>query len=124
MNRLAATPVTLSDGTRLPAGAMVGIPTYPMNDAASPLYARPATFDGRRFLRLRADDDNRWHPGRFFASNEIKVVVAHLLLLFDWRFEEGDEPRGVSVVDCEFVPDLAQKVLVRRRVPEVDLGGF
>lgn len=63
-------------------------------------------------------------PGRFFASNEIKIVVAHLLLLFDWRFEEGGEPRGVSVVDCEFVPDLAQRVLVRRRVPEVDLGGF
>ncbi|GME38920.1 putative cytochrome p450 protein [Neofusicoccum parvum] len=135
MNRLAITPVTLSDGTRLPAGAMVGIPTYPMNDTSSPLYARPAAFDGRRFLRLRAHDDNRWQfvatsPEHYGfghgkqSCNEIKIVVAHLLLLFDWRFEEGGEPRGVSVVDCEFVPDLAQRVLVRRRVPEVDLGGF
>lgn len=122
---------------------MIGIPAYPMHTVDSHLYDRPTEFDGRRFLHLReTDNDMHWQfvttspeqygfghgkqacPGRFFASNELKVMVAHLLLMFDWKFAPGEEPEKYSVMDNETVPDLAQKILVRRRVPEVDLAGF
>ena len=63
-------------------------------------------------------------PGRFFASNEIKMIMAHLLLMFDWKFAAGDEPKRLSMVECEFVPDMNQKIWVRPRVPEVDLSAL
>lgn len=63
-------------------------------------------------------------PGRFFASNEIKVIVAHLLLMFDWRFAKGDEPKSLSLMDSEFVPDITQKIWVKPRVPEIDIASF
>ncbi|KAL1637228.1 hypothetical protein SLS58_009415 [Diplodia intermedia] len=142
MNREVTTPVTLSDGTCLPKGALIGIPTFPMHDAEE-YYDHPGSFDGRRFLELRErDNDTKWQfvttspehfgfghgkqscPGRFFASNEIKIIMAHLLLMFDWKFAAGDEPKRLSMVECEFVPDLNQKIWVRPRVPEVDLSAF
>jgi cytochrome P450 len=72
--------------------------------------SRPATeFDGFRFYNLRkipgnenkhqfvvtsSDSLNFGHgnhacPGRFFASNEIKVVLIELLRNWDFRFLEG-----------------------------------
>ncbi|OJD35989.1 cytochrome p450 [Diplodia corticola] len=143
MNREVTAPVTLSDGTRLPVGAIIGIPTFPMHDPDTALYDNPGVFDGARFLKLReTDNDTKWQfvttspehfgfghgkqacPGRFFASNEIKIIMAHLLLMFDWKFEAGDEPKKLSLVECEFVPDVEQKIWVKPRVPEVDLGAF
>jgi len=28
-------------------------------------------------------------PGRFFAANEVKVLLAHLLVTYDMKLEEG-----------------------------------
>ncbi|KAH7049327.1 cytochrome P450, partial [Macrophomina phaseolina] len=104
--------VTLADGTRLPKGANVAVPATCMQSKA--VFGDDAdNFDGYRFLRLRemAGQENRWQyvttsaemfgfghgmsptsscmhacPGRFFASNELKIAIAHLLLMFDWKF--------------------------------------
>jgi len=32
-------------------------------------------------------------PGRFFAGNELKVALAHLLLKYDWKMPEGESKR-------------------------------
>ncbi|KAK7726335.1 hypothetical protein SLS57_003421 [Botryosphaeria dothidea] len=124
------------------ASAMIGVPTWPMNASGSSFYSDPDKFDGHRFLHLREDNDMKWQfittstehfgfghgkqacPGRFFASNEIKVIVAHLLLMFDWRFAKGDEPKSLSLMDSEFVPDITQKIWVKPRVPEIDIASF
>lgn len=51
MNRVALEAFTLPDGTRVPKGAMVGIPTWHMQDASN--FEDPDKFDGERFLRMR-----------------------------------------------------------------------
>ena len=37
-------------------------------------------------------------PGRFFAANELKVLLAHLVVTYDMQFEEGKgAPRALSI---------------------------
>ncbi|KAH7012015.1 putative cytochrome P450 monooxygenase [Macrophomina phaseolina] len=140
MDRQVTSPVTLSDGTLLPKNAIIGVPTFSMSAPDSSFFgANPCEFDGRRFLDRRKDNDIKWQfvatssehygfghgkqacPGRFFASNEIKIIVAHMLLMFDWKFAEGEEPKSVSLVESDFVPDEGQRIWARPRVPEVNL---
>ncbi|EOD48581.1 putative cytochrome p450 protein [Neofusicoccum parvum UCRNP2] len=138
MNRVALEAFNLPDGTRVPKGAMVGIPTWHMQDASN--FEDPDKFDGERFLRMRqipgletraqfvttsADHLGFGHgkhacPGRFFASNELKIALCYLLMNYDWKFEEG-EPKRISLLKSEFMPDPQQKILVRAREPELDL---
>ncbi|KAH7012014.1 P450 monooxygenase [Macrophomina phaseolina] len=135
MGRKVMTPITLSDGTKLPAGAYVAIPTWPMKDSF--YYENPQKFDGRRFLEKRNQpgNENRWQfvtttpehlgfghgqhacPGRFFAGNEIKIAMAHILMKYDWKFE--GEPPLKSLRDSEWIPDPTAKIMVRKREPEI-----
>ncbi|GME62479.1 Cytochrome P450 [Neofusicoccum parvum] len=103
MNRRVEEAMTLSDGTHLPKGACLGIPTLAMKSTEK--WGPDAEeFVGDRFLRLRQQpgSGNRWQfistsadhmgfgygrqacPGRFFASNQIKIAIVHLLLNYDW----------------------------------------
>ncbi|EKG13109.1 Cytochrome P450, partial [Macrophomina phaseolina MS6] len=58
--RKALAPITLSDGTHIPAGAFVSVPTWTMRD--SYYYENPDNFDGRRYLEKRSQPGNehRW----------------------------------------------------------------
>ncbi|OJD34743.1 cytochrome p450 [Diplodia corticola] len=145
MNRVALAPVTLSDGTTIPAGATTAVPTLHMQSAER-WGPTAGAFDGARFLRLRAQPgcENRHQfvttsaehlgfghgrhacPGRFFASNEIKVAVAHLLLKYDWRFEGGraDRPRTVDDGSGQNLPDAKAAVEYRPRVAEIDVDAL
>ncbi|KAB2573778.1 putative cytochrome p450 protein [Lasiodiplodia theobromae] len=138
MNRQATEAVKLSDGTILPKGCIIGIPTYHMRDDEN--YENPDKFDGSRFLRMRqepgmetrgqfvttsADHIGFGHgqracPGRFFASNEIKIALAYLLVNYEWKFE-GGKPPARSLMDSEYVADPQQMILVKAREPELDL---
>lgn len=128
----------LSDGTYLPKGVLVSIATHGTRDPAiwGPVADR---FDGHRFLRMREQpgQENRWQfvstspeylafghgthacPGRFFASNEMKIVLAHLIMNYDWMIVE-DKPPG-SIFRSRFVPDPKTVVGCRARVPEIQL---
>lgn len=129
--------MTLSDGTHLPAGALLGIPTLDMKASTARWGPDAETFVGDRFLRLREQaGGNRWQfvstsadhmgfgygrqacPGRFFAAAQIKVAIVHLLLNYDWRFA-GRQPQ--SVIESEHIPDPEAEILCRRRTPEVEL---
>ncbi|KAH7021846.1 P450 monooxygenase [Ilyonectria destructans] len=123
MNRRVEAPITLSDGTYLAKGVHL---------------TSPDKFDGHRFLRMREQpgQENKWQfvstspqflsfghgkhacPGRFFASNEIKIALAHLILRYDWRFI-GDVPRSKEA--HRFVPDPDVLIAYRARDPEVQL---
>ncbi|KKY13084.1 putative cytochrome p450 [Diplodia seriata] len=137
--------MTLSDGTHLPRGALLGIPTITMRDPSGRWGPSAARFVGDRFLRLREEQQqsstggsNRWQfvstsadhmgfgygrqacPGRFFAAAQIKVSIVHLLLNFDWRWEEG-KGQPQSVIQSEHIPDPEAEILFRRRTPEIEL---
>ncbi|EFE32723.1 cytochrome P450 monooxygenase, putative [Trichophyton benhamiae CBS 112371] len=139
-NRVVRSTLKLSDGTVLPAGTHFNIASDAiMNDPAKlPGGGDPEVFDGFRYERLRSDpahpenanrfqlamtDSNNLHfghgkyacPGRFFASNEIKMIITELLLRYDFKYPEGQErPRSLSA-DENLYPDPDARVLIRKR---------
>ncbi|KAI1319567.1 cytochrome P450 [Xylariaceae sp. FL0255] len=140
-NRIARMSIKLSDGTCIPAGThfcmasdavLHDTDTFPIGGGD------PSKFDPFRWARLREDnshpenmhryqfaatDRNNLHfghgrlacPGRFFASQQIKLILGHLLLRYDFRFAEG-QGRPVNMCSDENVfPDPAARVLICRR---------
>ncbi|CAG8020794.1 unnamed protein product [Penicillium salamii] len=95
----------LPDGTKLPKGSHVMVDTSDMWNPA--IHERPESYDGYRFVKRRREGDkasqfvqsSREHnifgggrhicPGRFFASTELKLCLAHILLKFDLRLPPG-----------------------------------
>ena len=106
--RQVLTPLTLSDGTQLPSGAHMVMPVVPIAQDET-LTSYPLEFDGFRHYRRRLEpsesnkhqfattDANNMHfghgkyscPGRFFAANTIKIMLAHLILYYDFRYPDG-----------------------------------
>ncbi|KAH3945336.1 hypothetical protein HBH53_144480 [Parastagonospora nodorum] len=111
--------ITLSNGQYLPPGATVQVPTAAIY-TDSENYPDPDTFDGFRHSKLReggtATDHSRNQfvttnetnlgfgygrhacPGRFFAANEIKMIVARLILNYDMKMP-GDATERYPNVD-------------------------
>ncbi|KAF5614628.1 ent-kaurene oxidase [Fusarium tjaetaba] len=107
MNRKAKDRVTLPGGLVLEKGDRCMSDLGSMYDPN--IYPDPETFDGYRFFRMRSDPEmeSKAHlvstssihmgfghgrhacPGRFFASNEAKVLLAHLIYKYDWKLEDG-----------------------------------
>jgi cytochrome P450 len=138
MMRYAEQPVRLPDGTTIPKGALTIVGMEAMNDEK--IFPEPFKYKPRRFLemRQRPGQENRWHfvttspehlafghgkhacPGRFFAANEIKIILTHLLMKYDWMMApEGlrkDEACGVQTNT-----DPEAKVMLRARKSEVQL---
>ncbi|KAB2571070.1 Cytochrome P450 monooxygenase pyr3 [Lasiodiplodia theobromae] len=140
MKRIALAPHTLSDGTYVPRGASIGVPVLGMMDPAR--YQDPETFDPYRFVKLRQQpgQENGWQyvttsrdmfafghgahacPGRFFASNEIKIALVHLLMGWDWAFEEEGAGRPKTKMRADqMLPDGGVRLVCRRRESEVAL---
>lgn len=136
MNRKVESPMTLSDGTHLPKGVHITVSVHNSRDPA--LWGPdPMKFNGHRFLRMREQpgQENRWQfvstspeflsfghgahacPGRFFASNEMKIVLAHLIMNYDWCVV-GDKPPE-SMFKSRFVPDPKTVIGCRKREPEI-----
>lgn len=137
MTRQTLTPIHLSDGTLIPANAKIMVANL-YSDPAT--YTSPETFDAYRFLREREKDGkaNTWQhvslssqhmafglgdhacPGRFFASNEIKIALAHLLVKYEWSMPEGAED-PFWMFEAATMAKTGAKVRVRRRREEVGL---
>ncbi|KAH7090346.1 ent-kaurene oxidase [Paraphoma chrysanthemicola] len=96
--------ITLSNGQHIPPGVMIEVPSHAIySDSA--YYPDGDTFDGFRHYKLRRGGAAADHarnqfvttndtnlafgygrhacPGRFFAANEIKMILARLILDFD-----------------------------------------
>ena len=62
-----------------------------------------------------ADKLSRCSPGRFFASSELKAVLAYVVMNFDLKFEHsGERPENVWF-GPNVVPAPDAKVMFRRR---------
>jgi cytochrome P450 len=141
MNRYVEQPVTLSDGTTIPKGVRMAV----VGDFANPeIYPEPEKFDAARFVKMRQapGQENSWQfvtttashlnfghgehacPGRFFASNEIKIIMCHFLLKYDWRFVP-DEPEPESQkFESTISVDAKTRIQARRRKAEIDLDNL
>lgn len=142
MQRIAMRDTKLPDGSVLPKGQRCAIDSFgPLGMADSEHYENPDEFDPCRFARMRGQPglDAKSHlvstglahlgfghgqhscPGRFFSSNEIKVVLCHLLINYDWKFAPGFIPKRTEH-GLILGTDPENKVLLRRRSnPEIDL---
>ena len=106
--------VTLSNGQYLPAGVNIEVSSIAIY-ADSANYPDGDSFDGFRHYKLRRGGSTADHarnqfvtinetnmgfgygrhacPGRFFAANEIKLMLARLILGYDIKMPNGETER-------------------------------
>lgn len=141
IRRSALADVELSNGFVIRRGQKIVVDTTNMWDGS--VYEDPARFDPYRFVRWRGDPEreNIAHlvstsalhlgfghgahacPGRFFAANEVKIALAHLLMKYDWKLPEGHDPQDINM-GSGFVVNPELRLLVRRRGEELDLDSL
>lgn len=132
--RVTTEDVTLSDGTFLRKGSYLTL--YYDARTESTFYPNPDHFDPYRSLRAReqAGKENMHQfvstapeaigfghgihacTGRFFANNEIKIMLCHLLMHYDWKLPEGSEKPGPIIIGAEMIVDPKAKLMYRKRV--------
>ncbi|KAK0610723.1 cytochrome P450 [Bombardia bombarda] len=133
-------PFTLSNGQVIPAGVIIEVPGY----AASrddDIFPDAEKFDAWRFYNLRqtarengeieGSAQNQFvsvsqsslvfgygrHacPGRFFAANEIKMIIANALLMYDITLADGKTERYPSLeFGSMIIPDPSRELLFKR----------
>ncbi|EJD07465.1 cytochrome P450 [Fomitiporia mediterranea MF3/22] len=135
LNRKIMSDLTLPDGTFLPAGSFLAANVIGIHRDESH-YPDADKFDGFRFSRLReqSTEESVKHqmvftspdylafghgrhacPGRFFAVNELKAMMAYLLLNYDMKAEvEGVRPENVYH-RSRLSPNPKAKVLFKKR---------
>ncbi|KYK60561.1 cytochrome P450 monooxygenase [Drechmeria coniospora] len=131
--RLVLKPYTFTNGLHVPAGCFIFTPNSPLFEDEQ-YYSNPQVFDGMRFARMREHESTRaaspftatsehsMHfgmgrhacPGRFMVSDEVKLVLVHLLTHFDFAIENnGPRPRNVAFGKF-MLPDMGAKIWLRR----------
>jgi len=132
-------PITLSDGKVLPPGAQLCIASYETSKDTANIPQQD--FDGFRYYRQRqqsereaqkhqfaSTDKNHLHfgaghnacPGRWFAANQLKMIIGELLLNYDMKFLEG-HGRPENVNADEFILTDPETTLLLKRKPGLDL---
>lgn len=124
----------LSTGHIIPQGTLTTILSHSINQS-SELYPNPRQFDPFRFSKLREikgnelkyqhattgiDNINFGHgiwacPGRFFASAEIKVVLAYFLMHYDLKLKPGEAKPAQQHWGLAILPNPTAEVLFRAR---------
>ncbi|KAL4815067.1 cytochrome P450 [Aspergillus spinulosporus] len=110
--RILMRDLTLSDGTVLAEGTHLAVPAA---DITTSIGYYPE-FEGYRYSRRRGVNPAEAHrhqfattdktslhfvhgkyacPGRFFATNEIKIILAHLLVRYEFRLLDGKRRLGI-----------------------------
>ncbi|KAL8723396.1 MAG: hypothetical protein Q9225_000312 [Loekoesia sp. 1 TL-2023] len=137
MTRAVTRDFRFSDGTVAPKGSWVLVPMYAMY-TDDEFFPNAEKFDAFRFSRLReqAGQENKHQfvttstthinfghgknacPGRFFASQEIKLLLAHVLLNYDVKLA-GPAPKA-TWYDRSRRPDLKAEVMFRKRSVALD----
>ncbi|KAJ7203517.1 cytochrome P450 [Mycena pura] len=136
VNRLVVNPsgFTFSDGTHLPKGTFLSAATHAMHHDADN-YENPDVFDGFRFAKMRGEEDassikyqmaapdtkylsfglgRHACPGRFFAVNELKLMLAYILLNYDVKLEGPTRP-PTEWFGTAAAASRHGKVLIRKR---------
>ncbi|KAI0964930.1 cytochrome P450 [Xylaria arbuscula] len=141
MHRAALVDIRLSDGTIIPKGAKCAIANTTRVDGG--IYEKPDKFDGYRFLNMRSDPGKEnsaqfvttgvnslgfghgTHacPGRFFAANEVKIALCHLILKYDLELGPGTSPK-ITWYGFDLSSNRNAKIRVRRRKEEIDIDSL
>ncbi|PSN67367.1 cytochrome P450 monooxygenase-like protein [Corynespora cassiicola Philippines] len=138
MRRIVTKDVELPGGLSIRKGERTCVDSTNMRNSA--IYPDPYKYDIYRFQRMRDDPataskaqlvttspdhlafGHGMHacPGRFFAANETKIALCHLLLKYDWKLAPGTNVEPL-VFGLQFNINPENKLLYRRRKEEIDL---
>lgn len=138
MNRVALADVDLPGGVRIKKGQHIAVSTHLMKDPN--FYDNPSKFDPYRFAKRREDPAlaNKSHlvstsiehtgfshgrhacPGRFFAANEIKIALVHLLIKYDIELVAASAPQPLRF-GVNTSSNSTAKIRMRRRKEDVAL---
>ena len=141
MNRLVKESFVLSDGTALTKGEKICVTSTNLQDPSN--HENPGEWDPYRFVRMRDDpskqnlahmvstsgDHNAFGhgqhacPGRFFATNEIKIALLVILLKYDIGLC-ADQTSKVYEFGYSLASDPFAKLRFRRRESEIDLDNL
>ncbi|KAF8242725.1 cytochrome P450 [Wilcoxina mikolae CBS 423.85] len=122
---------TFSTGAHLPYGSTILGVTTAAASMDPEIFENPNEFDGYRFQRLRSGEDwNKYTfsstetlhwgigkyacPGRFFASSEIKLLLASIVLKYDVRTKDGQRPKDICW-ELSMSPDPTASIEFRKR---------
>ncbi|KEQ98169.1 hypothetical protein AUEXF2481DRAFT_36669 [Aureobasidium subglaciale EXF-2481] len=131
--RIITRDYALKDGLVIPAHTTIGMPTQAINMDPEHYY-EPDKFDGLRFYNLKVAGTSASKtdyvasngaslnfgygrhacPGRWFAANEIKSIMAYLLLNYDIKFADGQSRPENLQVETQNLPNPTATVLSRR----------
>ncbi|KAK7681998.1 hypothetical protein QCA50_014962 [Cerrena zonata] len=129
-------PVTLSNGITIPADTFIGAPLLSIQHDEE-LYPGSETFDPWRSTEKRdkliSSEGMKYQyvstspeylafghgkhacPGRFFAANEIKSMLIHLIMNYDMKFEnDAGRPQNAHIF-MQTYPSSTAEVLFRKR---------
>jgi len=134
MTRKVLKDFTFSNGTTVPKGSRVCVASSAIHND-SEYYPNPDVFDGFRFAEMKVSAGESVNhqlvatnldyvpfgrgrhacPGRFFAANELKVMLAHLIITYDVKLEnEGVRPPNFWFATA-CIPNRTGEVLFRKR---------
>lgn len=137
-DRKVMSRIELSDGTVILPGSTIAMPSGPMAQDQS-YYNDPLTFDGDRFYRVTAKENEgaqqsendytgiepgnlSWGhgrfscPGRWYASVMMKLLLATIILDYEFKFPEPQSIRpSNTVMDLHVLPDMKQKIMLKKR---------
>ncbi len=54
-------------------------------------------------------------PGRFFAANEVKALLAHIVVMYDIKFEEGKQAPRSFIINSVRIPGRANAMFRKRQ---------
>ncbi|KAK4497822.1 hypothetical protein PRZ48_010476 [Zasmidium cellare] len=130
--------IDLGNGIHLPKGVRIGAPNVAIHRDPT-YYPNPDEFDAFRFAKARDSLDEKGQvlekrgqnivttgedfvafghgrhacPGRFFASQEMKLMLAYIVMNYDVKLP-GPRPRNMDIKINSVPPPKAQ-LMVRRR---------
>ncbi|KUL83712.1 hypothetical protein ZTR_07519 [Talaromyces verruculosus] len=136
--RVAMDDIELSESVKIPKGAYVVVSAHNMMDPN--IYPEPSKFDAYRFIkRAQVPDLARFSsfsavslehtgfgfgkhacPGRTYVTLELKILLSHIILKYDWRLLDGYKPK-VFNNGFDSVTDVTAQLLIRRRKEEINI---
>ncbi|KAF8252941.1 cytochrome P450 [Wilcoxina mikolae CBS 423.85] len=132
--RKAMVSHTFSDGTHVPKGTLVFAPAHSLHNDTD-IYKNPQEFDGFRFSRIREQPGQQAKhqmvatssenigfgtgkhacPGRFFAANELKMLLGYIISNYEFKFEDGKKRPENTFYAYSCIPDVSAKIMYRER---------
>ncbi|EME80590.1 uncharacterized protein MYCFIDRAFT_117258, partial [Pseudocercospora fijiensis CIRAD86] len=136
LNSIVTRDMVLSDGTTLPRGTRCFLEAGLLSGNR---YPSPHEFDPTRFLHTQNHDAEapsavprsnyssatvehlgfgfgpRACPGEFWASDLMKMTMAHLVLHYDWEPEQGNDTPTLMEIESIQLMHPEAKLRVRRR---------